>query len=94
MYPNKANDMKSRDMKNAKDNVVDDLEDAAVATRQQLKTMARETGAQVQSFLTGKKEQIAEARETAERTIKANPFTTTVTAFATGLLLGRLLKRH
>lgn len=79
------------DYSDAKESVLDAVDDAATETRRQLKSMARETGERVSEYLNQTKHQMTNARDTAERTIRGNPFTVTAAAFAGGLLLGRLL---
>ncbi len=54
---------------------------------------ARLAGKKARKFFVEKQDQAKVARDAAEKTIKARPFTTTAAAFAGGALVAALIKR-
>ena len=58
-----------------------------------LRATAREAGEKVQEFLHERKDDVQHARDTAERTIRANPLASAAAAFVTGAILSRLFRR-
>lgn len=58
-----------------------------------LRATAREAGEKVQGFLHERKDDVQHARDTAERTIRANPLASAAAAFVTGAILSRLFRR-
>jgi len=99
---NAVSDIKSAkgELKNAKDEAVkgakrelERFSDTAEDKVRGLRESAREAGEKVQHFLHDRKDDVAHAKDTAERTIRSNPLASAAIAFATGALLSRLLKR-
>lgn len=88
---NAVSDFKSgkNEMKRAARSSLDDAE----GTIHHLRDQAREVGEKVQHFMQDRREQLLDARVSAERTIRANPLATTAAAFVGGLILARLLRR-
>jgi len=60
---------------------------------QAVKARARLAGVKARKFVQDTQDQAKVARDAAEKTIKARPFTTTAAAFASGALVAALLKR-
>lgn len=80
--------------KEIKDQAVAGAENTFDVARSQLRDIARNTGAKVHDFFSEKREQLGDAKVTAEETIRANPFTTAAAAFAAGALFVTLFKRR
>lgn len=58
-----------------------------------LRDTAREAGEKVQDFLHERRDDVQHARQSAERTIRANPLASAAAAFVTGAILSRLFRR-
>lgn len=85
------------ELRNAKDSAVsaakNELRDLASDDRvRSLRETARETGERVQDFLHERRDDVQHARQSAERTIRANPLTSAAIAFFSGVLLSRLVR--
>lgn len=55
--------------------------------------IANDAGKNINRFFTKQKENAAHAKDSAESTLKAHPFASTLVAFGSGLLIAALLKR-
>lgn len=73
---------------------VSSIETTLDAAKSQLREVARNTGAKVHDFFSEKKVQLTDAKSSAEQTIRANPFTTALAAFAAGAVVASLMKRR
>lgn len=69
------------------------LQDRAEDKVRDMRATAREAGEKVQNFLHERRDDAQHARESAERTIRANPLASAAAAFVTGAILSRLFKR-
>lgn len=88
------------ELRNAKDSAVSAAKDEAGRLQSRaedkvrdLRETAREAGEKVQNFLHERRDDAQHARESAERTIRANPLASAAVAFVTGAIISRLFKR-
>lgn len=93
-------DNAASELRNAKDSAVSAakgeasrLQDRAEDKVRDLRATAREAGEKVQNFLHERRDDAQHARETAERTIRANPLASAAAAFAVGAIISRIFKR-
>jgi ElaB/YqjD/DUF883 family membrane-anchored ribosome-binding protein len=107
MFQNKDNknakkhlDNAGNELCSAKDSVVSAAKtelrsagDRAEEKVRDLRATAREAGEKVQSFLHERKDDAQHAKDSAERTIRANPIASAAVAFVTGAILSRLFRR-
>jgi len=99
---NAASDLKNvkNELKSAKDSALSaakselrDASDRAEDKVRDLRATAREAGEKVQHFLHDRRDDISHAKDSAERTIRANPLASAAAAFVGGVIISRLLKR-
>ena len=64
-----------------------------VMQKQNLEQLAQDAGERVRDFVQQEQEQFDQVKAQAETAIKDRPFTTAAVAFASGALLGTLLRR-
>jgi len=88
------------ELKKAKDSALNvakselrDASDTAEDKVRDLRIAAREAGEKVQHFLHDRRDDLGQAKDKAERTIRANPLASAAVAFVGGLIISRLLRR-
>jgi hypothetical protein len=98
---NAVTDIKNakNELKQAKNAAVEGIRDEAESFSERAETKvrelrdhARDAGEKVQHFLHDRKSDLVDARDSAERTIKAKPVQSALVAFITGAVLSRLFK--
>ncbi len=99
---NAMSDYKSgkNELRNAKDkalsgasSALDEAGDKIESKVRHLRDQARDAGEKVQHFLHDRQDELVHARDSAERTIRANPLASAAAAFAVGAVISRLFKR-
>lgn len=81
------------ELRSAKDAALNEASDRAESTVRDLRSQARDAGEKVQHFLHDRREDITHAKDSAERTIRANPLASAAAAFVSGVILSRLFRR-
>ena len=101
---NAASDFRSgtNELKSAKDSALSsarsngtaaEFADRAESTVRHLREHARDAGEKVQHFFSHRREDLTQARDTAERTIRSNPLASAAAAFVSGMIIARIFKR-
>lgn len=92
---NAASDFKSAksELRNAKNSATSELADRAEDKVRDLRASAREAGEKVQHFLHDRQDELMHAKDSAERTIRANPLAAAAGAFLAGAIISRIFKR-
>jgi ElaB/YqjD/DUF883 family membrane-anchored ribosome-binding protein len=71
--------------------LIEDANGSSVSTIEELRTLAAETGEDLQKYLVSKRKQFNAAKKVCQSTIKEHPIKSAVAAAATGVLIASVL---